>query len=643
MSTIRRLSDDDVRAIFESLHGDQQPPPDLKFRIVPVGPNGLKLSPPSYEFEGTNSDCIICCPFPLRSCHLLILHNVRLIHSFISLFISDGLYVLLQPDKKRKNHHQWVPDSSKIPSHLKDLTLTNFTSQTCPWSLSGPQFPQPTAIQQRYCYPKGNHDYSSRKGGALWTMYERNGKEDVQFRLLHVYFSAKRAINRGVNVPVDDPQRRQTPTSTPRRRRRAASGRSARSPYSQSACTTPRSIHTTVTESPLHLPNQVRTFHPMSLGDIPRIDERNESIFVSPYASVPEFLGHPFHPIPSFDLDSFDPNPFLEPDFALMEHNFQKDGHRSSSYRNTLDEVNQTQILMDVDSVEDVDSCWKDPIFSIVMKSSIDDNDDACESLQHKLQFLRQRIGDMIATASGQGPAVDIVVTWARSVATSPLEVPNDTTNRSRTKLETSESNKAPIQVSSKSKRKNRRRHLLAEDGKEMPWSVLEDALICRLRSSQGPHWSMISPFLPGRTVIDVKSRYQFLKNRFIKCLKSVTLTTPLVEHMQALKQSTLIKSTEVDVNILQHLADYIANGTQSVLDGDYTFGPFRRITSTGELCTRCGLVMPSFETGRSICEKTGWCETCTQLSACVSGNYLRQIHMVKKTAVSPEVKQEYV
>jgi hypothetical protein len=53
--------------------------------------------------------------------------------------------------------------------------------------------------------------------------------------------------------------------------------------------------------------------------------------------------------------------------------------------------------------------------------------------------------------------------------------------------------------------------------------------------------------------------------------------------------------------------------------------------------------VMPSFETGRSICEKTGWCETCTQLSACVSGNHLRQIHMVKKTAVSPEVKQEYV
>jgi hypothetical protein len=53
MATIRRLSDTDVRAIFESLHGNSPPPPHLEFQIVPVGPNGLKLSPPSYEFEGT--------------------------------------------------------------------------------------------------------------------------------------------------------------------------------------------------------------------------------------------------------------------------------------------------------------------------------------------------------------------------------------------------------------------------------------------------------------------------------------------------------------------------------------------------------------------------------------------------------------
>lgn len=82
---------------------------------------------------------------------------------------------------------------------MKDLPLG-----TCPWSLSGPQFPQPTAIQQRYCYPKGNPDYAGRKGGALWTMYGANGKEDFQYRLLHVYFSAKRAVNKGVELSAED-------------------------------------------------------------------------------------------------------------------------------------------------------------------------------------------------------------------------------------------------------------------------------------------------------------------------------------------------------------------------------------------------------------------------------------------------------
>ena len=51
-ASARRLSDTDVRAIFEALHQSKPAPPNLPFRIVRVGPNGLKLSPPSYEFEG---------------------------------------------------------------------------------------------------------------------------------------------------------------------------------------------------------------------------------------------------------------------------------------------------------------------------------------------------------------------------------------------------------------------------------------------------------------------------------------------------------------------------------------------------------------------------------------------------------------
>lgn len=53
MATVRRLSDDDVRAVFESIHENRQPPDHLQFQIVPVGPDGLKLSPPPFEFAGT--------------------------------------------------------------------------------------------------------------------------------------------------------------------------------------------------------------------------------------------------------------------------------------------------------------------------------------------------------------------------------------------------------------------------------------------------------------------------------------------------------------------------------------------------------------------------------------------------------------
>lgn len=162
--SVRRLADADVRAIFESLHHHKAPPEHLSFKIVTVGNTGLKLSPPSLEFE-------------------------------------DGLYVLLRPQSKKKSNDQPQP---KAPAHLQHLVepVALIEDETCPWSLSGPQFPQPTAIQQRYCYPKGRAAYASFKGGALWTMYDANGKEDLEFRLLHVYFSAKRAINRQQSTAV---------------------------------------------------------------------------------------------------------------------------------------------------------------------------------------------------------------------------------------------------------------------------------------------------------------------------------------------------------------------------------------------------------------------------------------------------------
>jgi hypothetical protein len=71
-----------------------------------------------------------------------------------------------------------VKDQPKVPSKFIDWVMLNPPRKNCPWSLSGPQFPQPTAIQQRYCYPKGDPIYSSQKGGALWTIVSTNGRND---------------------------------------------------------------------------------------------------------------------------------------------------------------------------------------------------------------------------------------------------------------------------------------------------------------------------------------------------------------------------------------------------------------------------------------------------------------------------------
>ncbi|KAL7581445.1 hypothetical protein ACA910_022024 [Epithemia clementina (nom. ined.)] len=183
LAVIRRLSDDDVRSIFECLHGHGPLPPpskNLNFSIVPVGSDGQKLSPPQFEFQ-------------------------------------EGLYVLLRPDKRPKKQQDSRTPPPQPPRHLRHLLLSpeQLPKASCPWSLSGPQFPQPTALQQRYCYPKGTPEYSCRVGGALWTVYGADGQEDLEFRLLHVYFSAKRAVTKGGGVTSSPLATRIKEKSTP--------------------------------------------------------------------------------------------------------------------------------------------------------------------------------------------------------------------------------------------------------------------------------------------------------------------------------------------------------------------------------------------------------------------------------------------
>mmetsp|Transcript_15551 Transcript_15551/g.38366 ORF Transcript_15551/g.38366 Transcript_15551/m.38366 type:complete len:572 (+) Transcript_15551:124-1839(+) len=562
MSSIRRLSDEDVRAIFESLHGDHQPPPHLQFKIVPVGPSALRLSPPSYEFE-------------------------------------DGLYVLLKPDKKRKNARNWVPDLSMVPLHLGNLTMTDYPAKTCPWSLSGPQFPQPTAIQQRYCYPKGDREYSNRKGGALWTMYERNGKEDLQFRLLHVYFSAKRAINKGVDVPPEAmvATKRRTPNSTPRRRRRGTPNRSTQSPLNgqnQAPHSTPRSIHTTVTESPLNMPAPVPTFRPFPMASSCHPDQE---IFVSPFTNMTEFLGQPFHPLPSFELESLDEKAFMAPEqseIQMMEKCFQNDAD-SSSHRGAKRKKLATQALMASDSAMlDLESSW-------TLNFGNDSDEDIYRQMDRRLNIMGERVRGMVASEPDKDHARRGVVNWARSVTSNAARGSEEKTDQG-----------------------------LERDVKVGKFSPLEDAAICHLSARLGPQWEIIAKSFPRRSALELKSRFEALKKEFELGLAKICSSTELAESVEALKHSVLLKGPNANMDILRYLADYLLkeDGKGGAMPSN-SFGPFR-VAKAAEACKRCGLLVPSLQTGGVVCEKTGWCRKCTKLSASVYGDYLREIYPLK-------------
>lgn len=382
MATIRRLSDTDVRTIFESVHHNRHPPSHLNFRVVPVGSDGLRLSPPSYEFEGMSCGALK----HLHDCIIISHHKHTTVASF-SCLASDGLYILMKPQKK-KAHPSEQP---KVPSHLTDYVLRETPPSSCPWSLSGPQFPQPTAIQQRYCYPKGDPEYSSRKGGALWTMYGEDGKENLEYRLLHVYFSAKRAVNRGMKD--------KTPQSTPKKR---AKRTPPRVPKPQEYLTPP---------SPPPLPPRPLSYlspeparecsSPLSFEVTPPSPTISpmayKSNFVSPHVFDDRSFYSPFRPRvlhPSNEHDDDDDH-----DPIQFDH-FQLDLHTTTSMQ------------------ELEDACWSDPLFPPPA-----DGSESLESLKSGLEKMHANIREKIASSpeSEQALLLSLVTSWARQVANDPL------------------------------------------------------------------------------------------------------------------------------------------------------------------------------------------------------------------------------
>jgi hypothetical protein len=282
----------------------------------------------------------------------------------------------MKPQKK-KAHPSEQP---KVPPHLLNHVIRDIPSSSCPWSLSGPQFPQPTAIQQRYCYPKGDPEYSNGKGGALWTMHGADGKENLEYRLLHVYFSAKRAVNKGVTA------------STPRRAKKSAR----------------KSLPATLPVSLFDMKQQTA---------LPTLSSPNISPMPSPNISPMPFRSNFVSP---FDDTTFHPMPDspFRPRVLAAE---SRDDEHSLQHSINLDPFH---FELDTTSMQELeDACWHDPLFSACEHN----NEDHFSSLASGLNELHSSIREKILASpeSEQALLTSFLASWARRVAQDPLSDPN--------------------------------------------------------------------------------------------------------------------------------------------------------------------------------------------------------------------------
>lgn len=177
-------------------------------------------------------------------------------------------------------------------------------------------------------------------------------------------------------------------------------------------------------------------------------------------------------------------------------------------------------------------------------------------------------------------------------------------------------------------------------------WNPVEDSTIFHLYSTTGSHWSSMSKVIPGRTDNGIKNRFHNLRRQverddesrskkasFNKDL-SEKIRTDLIrilpEHLQGKFDSLWAKDQGVPVMACETVES-------SEQDAKNYFGPFVE-SRDGQVCVRCGFIMPSVQTGRQVCEKTGWCLPCALLPPQLSGNLLRECLSLRREKV-PEMR----
>lgn len=173
--------------------------------------------------------------------------------------------------------------------------------------------------------------------------------------------------------------------------------------------------------------------------------------------------------------------------------------------------------------------------------------------------------------------------------------------------------------------------HLCPSLKKKDEWSPHEDFSIVSLLFRLGTKWSVITPFIPGRTDNGIKNRFHNLRRRHEKVAETkcqqyehTDLLVPSDEENSD-DETDLVVSMKAKVRKLSRVIALESGGPLPPKSKDFPFGPFLACVKEQKQCKRCHLFLPSAQTGIHICKSTGWCSACTLIPLYVVHDQLRR------------------
>eukprot|EP00934_Nitzschia_sp_Nitz4_P003372 Nitzschia sp. Nitz4//scaffold78_size91513//77999//79602//NITZ4_004938-RA/size91513-snap-gene-0.129-mRNA-1//1//CDS//3329558157//3362//frame0 len=178
-------------------------------------------------------------------------------------------------------------------------------------------------------------------------------------------------------------------------------------------------------------------------------------------------------------------------------------------------------------------------------------------------------------------------------------------------------------------------------------WSPLEDATIFHLYNTIGSHWAKMSKMIPGRTDNGIKNRFHNLRRQLEREDEHRLRLSSARDFPEEIRLERIREVPEElrgkTAQLWEMKSGLSVLAAQSVLGGNMSrsagrFGPFRT-AEDGDVCVRCGFMVPSVQTGTEVCTKTGWCQSCTRLPPHVSGSMLRECLNLRRSQ-EPEMRK---